>query len=193
MTDFHLASMMICEMPRLVNNRWMVSACESVWEPLQFVPSMVGSSFTDEVDNIMPTYGGAVQLSDPSALDILDDAGLFACFRGVEQHLLSHVQTVPPSDLYRAISGQLRLVGWDVCTGNGWRSASCSGFFPIHPFTGEVLSADFRQINAYALFGELEACRACCAANDALASDDAPWFPVAVYLTRRALARLSSS
>jgi hypothetical protein len=139
-----------------------------------------------------PSYAGFLQVTDEGALNILDELGLFACFRAVEVFRLPKIHAVPPSLLYTGLRANLMLVGWDVCSGNGWLSASSHGIFPINPFTGEVIDVD-AKINCFGLFDDADDAERCCAANNLGLSSHAPWYPVGVLLTAKSYERLRRS
>lgn len=190
MDDFEIASMMVCGRPSYINGRHILSASDAVWEPVKSLPDDLRDLFTDDLGNRNVRYPGFLQILDLCVLDNLDDRDLFACFRAVQRKIVGHVSAFPPVDLYRPLMKRLKLAGWDVCTGNGWRSASCDGFFPIDPFDGHAVDDHAYEINEFGLFRELSHSLEYCSKNDEGGPEDSPWYPVGVYITARSYARL---
>jgi len=191
MTDIEIASVMICGLPRQVDGRRILSGYHGVWEAVADIPHEIKAYLTDDVGNEGVSYGGLLQIADKKVLGLLDGLGLFACFRGVPEKYLKHMQVCPPKDLYLSLMKDLKLVGWDISTGNGWCTASCEGLFPINPFTGEILDKNSSFLNEYGLFGTLENCLYYCQINDEKIPQDSPWYPVAVYVDSASEKRLS--
>lgn len=185
-----LASVMICELPKYFNGRLILSGYHGVWEAVKEIPAEIRPYLTDDVGNKEVSYGGLLQIIDTKALMHLDEWGLFACFRGVHEEFFELVQTSPPYEVYANLINDLKLVGWDISTSNGWCSASCEGIFPINPFTGEAVDQNLSEINQYGLFESLEDCLNYCRINNEKISENAPWYPVAVYLDMSSYIRL---
>ena len=190
MENILLASMMVCNKPVYLNGRYIISAYDGVWDAVEELPDDIKSYFTSDIGDKVTGYGGFLQVINPQVLDILNERGLFTCFRGVEEKYLEFTNTVPPEKLYDRLFSQLRFVGWDICIGNGWRSASTDGYFPIDPFTGVAKDKNINQINRYGLFENLENCLNYCKLNNEKVPMDSPWYPVAVYLDQNSYNQL---
>ncbi len=185
-----VASMMICEAPKLLNKKLVLSCCDSVWKPVESLPDEIEPYFTDELGNKMVDYGGFVQIISLNVLKLLNKRGLFACFRCITEGYFKHIQANPPKEIYQNLFCDLKPVGWDIATGNGWLSASCHGRFPIDPFTGYETDQNADQINKYGLFSRLEDCLIYCQINNAEIPEHAPWYPVSIYVDKGSYARL---
>jgi hypothetical protein len=145
---------------------------------------------TDDVGNVAPDYGGFLQIPEPSMLEMLGDHGLFACFRAVQEIHLDLVGEVPPTAVYEELRASLVHMGWDICTGNGWLSASAHGCFPINGITGIIDEANGFQINDWGLLAAFEDAETLSCLNDAEIPVHAPWFPVEVLLDEGSFRRL---
>lgn len=167
-----------------------MSAYDGVWDPVETLPGELRPLLSDDVGNKPPSYAGSLQLTDARALDIIEELGMFACFRGIQREMLSHVDAYPNTEIYQEIYSQLELVGWDVCTGNGWRSASCDGDFPIDPFDGTMEDIDAVNVTRFGLINTLGLAKEYCDRNDRIAPEDCPWYPVAVLVSTSSLSRL---
>lgn len=191
MQNFQIASMMVCEMPKSKNGQYVISAYDGVWEPIERVPSDLEAYFTDEVGNNEVTYPGALQMVNATALDKLDDMDLYACFRSVEEHRLPSLSVSPPLEEYKMLSNKLTLLGWDVCSGNGWLSASAHGCYPFDAFSGSIANTDYPPVNKYSLLNNMKDSQFLCLENNRELTEHAPWYPVGVYISNRSLLRLS--
>ncbi|QIK79431.1 hypothetical protein G7077_11470 [Sphingomonas piscis] len=187
--DVHIASVMICGAPRAAGQKRLLSASDGVWEPACPLPSTIAALVTGELGNSSPKYGGFLQIADRRALPEIESQGLFCCFRAVHRAYLEHVQTAPNADLYSKLRDELIHVGWDVCTGNGWVSASYDGYFPMDTIGGG-LESDEARLNEWALFGLLPDALACCALNNDRLPASKPWYPVSVCVDRGSHRRL---
>jgi hypothetical protein len=188
-----LASLMLCKPPMIRGGRLMLSACDAIWETVNIedIPDDQVRKFTDEIGNPEKAYAGNLQIVEPTALEELDKGDIYPCFRGVLLSDLKKTGTVPNSRLYENIIRSLVLVGWDVCVGNGWISASYEGIYPINPFSGEFLDGNSDQINLYGLFDQLSDCTECCSKNNDNSHGNEEWYPVAIYLTVESIRRLN--
>jgi hypothetical protein len=189
--DVAIVSMMICEGPRRVGDRLLLSASDGVWEPIVSLPAEIRALVTDDLGSHEPTYGGFLQILDRSVLEEVERRNLFACFRAVHQTNADHVGTDPNTALYSELHDELIYVGWDVCVGNGWASASYDGYFPMDSISGE-LEANEAQLNRWGLFSSLEDALECCALNDERIPDDSPWYPVAISVDESSYRRLAN-
>lgn len=167
-----------------------MSASNSVWEPVERVSNDLLSVLTDELGNVNPSHYDALQLADPMVLRLIEADGLYVCCRMVEDSRTDWVGVVPNKRVYSEIGGSLDFVGLDICTGNGWLSASCHGVYPIDPFTGRSLDDNAEMINEFGLFSELHDCLRYCNTNDKEVAEHAPWFPVGVLVSRESLGRI---
>ncbi len=188
--EFVIASMMICGRPNYLNQRLMISCCDAVWEPIEHLNGKTKQFFTDELGNSTVNYGGFLQMVDRKALFSISEQGLFSCFRCISEDRLQHVQVNTPKLLYRDLIGDLKPMGWDIATGNGWLSASCHGLFPINPFTGKEVDSNADLINEYGLFDSLDNCLVYCKKNNSQIPEHAPWFPVAIHVDKSSYSRL---
>ena len=191
--SLNIASMMICSMPKYLNGMLLLSCSDSVWNPVDVLPDDIRPYVTDELGNQDIQYGGFLQLIDPKGLDLLSSKGLFACFRCITDQYLEHVGTCPPKDVYQSLIKNLKFMGWDIATGNGWLSASSHGSFPINPFTGIAVDSNNSKINEYGLFSSLDDCLKYCQINDTQIPEHAPWFPVAIYVDESSYIRLNKA
>lgn len=181
-TSISLASMMICNRPRHFGDRRILSASDAVWEPVSELSPEILPYISNEIGNRPPNYAGALQMLDAKLLDILKDFGHMACFRGVEGGFLRMLQVSPPVEVYEKIWSRLEFSGWDICSGNGWLSASAHGVYPIDPFDGQTMNALSFEVNSNGLFDELNDCVAVCAINNKEIPEHCPWAPVAVFI-----------
>jgi hypothetical protein len=109
-----VASMMVCKTPKYFGHRLILSGCDAVWDAVETLPEELKNYFTDELGNNFVEYGGFLQMTDQNALNLLAKRELFACFRCILKEYIEYVQTCPPSELYRGLTDDLTLVGWDV-------------------------------------------------------------------------------
>lgn len=182
---------MICGLPKFFDGRLVLSCYHGVWEAVRELPVDIRNSFTNDVGDETVSYGGLLQLRESSVLKKLREKNLFACFRAVSEDLLAYVQTCPPRKLYSHIENSLKMVGWDIATGNGWCTASVEGIFPINPLNGEVLDKEkISLLNDYGLFHSRDDCLDYCKLNNENSSADAYWYPVAVYVDQDSFVRL---
>jgi hypothetical protein len=147
----YVASMMLCQPPKRMHGRLMLSCSDAVWEPVHEIPDELKALLTDELGNPCPDYGGFLFTRDPAAMLKIEAAHLLACFRVVHQDALSQVDC-PLAVNLSDFEIPLVLMGWDIATGNGWVSASFEGVYPIGPFDGSALTPDAMRINSYGLF-----------------------------------------
>jgi len=190
MQEWAIVSAMLCNRPRFVGGRYWLSASNAVWEPVDRVSDDLLSMLTDELGNVNPRHYDALQLTDPKALGLMETDGLYTCYRMIESARIDFVGLVPSERVYEAIQSSLEFVGWDICSGNGWLSASCHGIYPIDPFTGVLIDENAKMINEFGLFRELRNCLRYCKANDQKIADHAPWFPVGVLVSKDNLRRI---
>lgn len=193
MGHYAIASMMICGTPRIAGGRWVLSASDAVWEPIRAIPDRLRQFLTDDVGNRDDLYAGRLQMTDPRLLEELENEGLFACFRSVEQSVLSKLDVLPPESIYASVASKLVRNGWDLCTGNGWLAASCHGLHPIDPFDGSELDANFEMINSYSLFDDPSNCEQYARKNDTELPEHAPWYRVGVLVPKDANRRLAAT
>jgi hypothetical protein len=187
--DMYIASVMLCPEPKTLSGRLMLSGCDSVWEPVRYVPDDLKPYFSDELGNARVEYGGFLFTNDSRVIPLLEKNNLFACFRGVYQKYLEHIDC--PLGIQLSHFGiPLKLMGWDIANGNGWVSASCEGYYPIDPFDGSALNGNTSQINQYGLFESEKDCLKYCELNDANVSEHAPWYPVAIFVDHNSYKRL---
>lgn len=185
-----IASMMICGLPTYLNNRLILSSCDSVWIPVENLSLDIKQYLTDELGNSNVDYGGFVQMIDPYVLQLIAKQNLFACFRVIENRHMRCVDAYPPRALYQDLIQELKIVGWDIATGNGWLSASCHGRFPIDPFTGKTLDKNHYKINKFGLFDSIDDCEIYCRINNEEILEHSPWLPVAIYVDKSTFNRL---
>lgn len=195
--NIRIVSMMLCNIPKFVKGRIYLSASDCIWDPVEHVDKSIHTYFTDEYGSPIGDenldYGGFLQIIDTSTLKIIADRGLFACFRGIERNILDSIKFIPnypPNSIYEKISHHLVFMGWDICQGNGWVSASCEGIYPVDPLTGEDLDENAGQINRFGLFDQLYNCRAYCEMNNMEIPEHSPWYLVAVYVDDSSYDRL---
>lgn len=193
MSQYPIVSMMLCESPRFVAERFWLSASSSVWEPIAAAPESWRNLITDEIGNSNPDSYESLQLKDRSLLNLIDRAGVFACFRSVNMHNVIQIDVVPDEKVYHEIAGELCFIGWDICTGNGWLTASCHGIFPINPFTGSEIDSNASMINLFGLFEGISDCVEYCRLNNLGIPEHSPWFPVGVSVTKRGIRTLVDS
>ena len=195
--DVVVASMMICGAPKMVGHRLLVSASDSVWEPLAEFPYNLQKLLTDEVGNLQQAvpgglYSGKLQITVMRVLGKVQRLGAFACFRAVHEAFASHVDTCPPIAIYSRLRSGLVHLGWDVCVGNGWASASTEGDFPLNGLTGQIDPGGELQFNEWSLLGSLDNARYYCELNDQCIPSDAPWYPVAVCVDEQSFVGLEA-
>lgn len=185
-----IASMMICRIPNFLKGRLYLSACDSVWSPVEYIDKFFNKYLTDEIGNTNVEYGGFLQMIDKTILDLLPKKNLYACFRGVEKNIIKHIDVYPIERIYRNILNELIFVGWDVCTGSGWLSASIHGHFPIDIKTGNNIDVNAEKINVFGLFESQYDCILYCDINNDNIPEHAPWYPVAIFLDKNSYTRL---
>ena len=185
-----LVSMMLCSAPAIRQGRLILSACDSVWEPIVRLPASLRRLVTDELGNPNPEYGGFLFPRGAEIFSVLHDHQLFACVRGVRKEVLKLTDSPLAADT-RSFPTELKLVGWDVVTGNGWVSAALEGLYPIDPVDGSTKEVIGPAANKFGLLHSEKDSRAYCALNDRAVPDRAPWYPVAVYLDVDSFSRLS--
>ncbi|MCY7281103.1 MAG: hypothetical protein LH610_09465 [Sphingomonas bacterium] len=154
------------------------------------LPSEIRALVTDDLGNPSPTYAGSLQLSDRSVFEEVESRNLFVCFRAAHQTYADHVQTVPNAALYSELRDELIHLGWDVCVGDGWVSASLEGYFPMDAINGKM-EADEALLNRWGLFASLEDALECCTQNNEQTSDY-PWYPVAIAVDESSYRRLAT-
>ena len=179
-----IASVMICATPKKRLGRSIISASESVWECVSEIPHDLTTLLTDDIGNSRPEYADRLQLTDLRAVDLIAEMGLHLCFRGVEKGLLPLIDVVPNSKIYESIQRNLVIVGWDVCCGNGWLPASLIGDYPIDVISGKGFGDEGQQTNEFGLFASKDAALENSVVNDDLVPEHAPFYPVAVMLTK---------
>jgi hypothetical protein len=184
-----IASAMLCRQPRFLGGRLILSGYDGVWNAVDDIPPHLQPYLTNDVGKGEGNYGGLVQITSRKLFNLLPELGLFACFRSVDKALVDELNVRPPTEFYCEIESELQLVGWDIFTGNGWRSASTDGCFPLDPFTGEILGDHVP--NEFGLIRTEIECTDLCAMNNKMVPSWAPWNPVAVYLDRTSYERLS--
>lgn len=177
-----IASGMICKEPRLVAGRAALSAYDGVWEAVESVPELIRPFLTDDLGRDGVVYGGFLQFMDVRAIRLACDLGLYCCFRMVEDELISALEVSPPVDFYESIERSLSFVGFDICNGNGWRSASTNGIFPRHSAESGVDQIDGIFPNQFGLIEDAEDCERLIMMNNELASIWAPWHKVSVLV-----------
>lgn len=190
MNNVEIASLMICGLPKCLDGRLILSCYHGVWEAVTCLPKEIKPYFTNDVGEADVTYGGLLQLVDIKVFDLLEKFDLYACFRGIEKQYINHVNVAPPTRLYQNLISKLDFMGWDIAMGNGWCTASVEGFFPINPFTGEILDENISLLNRFGLFETWEHCMNYCQINNQRLPNESPWYPVAVYLDRYSHSRL---
>lgn len=177
--DHRIVSMMLCTSPVVIGGRAVISASDSVWQPIEKIPGGL-EGLCDDAGNDNPSYAGTVFISSQKTFIEIRKAGLMICMRGVRAediHLTDCPLSISVTDLMPAPI----LMGWDVVRGNGWVSASCDGIYPIN-HTGELRNGENEStLNCYSLFDDLDTCLACCKLNNEEICQWAPWYPVAVY------------
>ena len=190
MAETTIASAMICEKPKRFGKYTIVSAYDGAWEPVKRLPNDIAQYVSDDLGNPDVEYGGFLQINNLKVLQIIQNHKFFTCFRGVLVSDLERVQTVPAHEIYQRLEGDLITMGWDICTGNGWRSASCDGYFPINALNGIVEVGSCDLVNEWGLLKEFEKCLEFCLINNKEIPEDAPWYPVKVYLDKGSYNRL---
>ena len=182
--------MMICDAPRRVSERIIISAYDAVWEPAREISPSLKCMFTDDLGNEEIRYLGWLQPKYSNAFDRVDDELLFSCIRMVRKSDIGKTDVVPNTRIHQENAADFVRVGWDICNGNGWVSASLDGDFPINPISGEVRGEGIEMLNGYSLFERLEDCDRFCDLNNEPPHESPPWYVVGVYLTSRSLGRL---
>lgn len=178
-TDCHIVSMMLCEQPVIVNNRAVISASDSVWNPIVVLPTGL-DGVTDDLGNNHPNYAGTIFFSNRNAIDQIQKRNIMLCMRCVRD------QDIPLTDCPLSLSiadffPKPYLMGWDIVRGNGWVSASCDGYFPIDSTGKPRQEENIKKLNRYSLFDNLEDCLEYCELNNKKIPEWAPWYPVAIY------------
>lgn len=168
----------------------MLSAYDGVWDAVENIPHQLRAYVTDDIGNTNVEYGGFVQITNAAIFPLLEQFDLFACFRFVDVGTLEHVNVAPVAESYDDILRDVMPIGWDIFTGNGWRSASTDGIFPIDPFTGST--EDVAKVNRFGLIDAEAECRALCELNNREVPSWAPWHPVSVALDASSYKRLSA-
>lgn len=184
MNQYQIASMMLCDFPKYLNDRYIISAYDGVWEPISNLPKDLEIYFTDELGNLRFDNCGALQLINELGLKELNSRNIFSCFRAVDLAFIDHVQVWYPKKIYEKLENDIVHVGWDICTGNGWRTASCDGYFPIDPFSGKDLDENSKVINKFGLFGDFDNVKKYCEINNSKIPKYYPWYPVSVYIDK---------
>ena len=174
---------MICNAPKKFQGRHLLSASDSVWECVSEIPQELNAFLTDDIGNAGPNYAGMLQLTDVTAVNLVKEMGLYICYRAVDKEVLPPLSVVPNSTIYEEIQGQLLVAGWDVCSGNGWLPASLIGDFPIEVWGGKETGCDSWRANEFGLFDSESEALKCCATNDKMVPEHAPFYPVAVMLS----------
>lgn len=175
-----IASAMICERPRVRAGRAILSAYNGVWGAVEDIPQQLRLYLTDDLGTRDVSYGRFVQIRSSEIFSRLQEFDLFACFRLVSKDLLPRFNVQPASEFYDGLTSELILMGWDIFTGNGWSSASADGYFPIDPFTGEVLGGV--PLNEFGFISGGGECIDLCLIKNERVPAWAPWNPVAVCL-----------
>lgn len=191
MANIEIASLMVCGLPKHFDGRLILSCYHGVWEAVPCLPREIQVYFTDDVGNENASYGGLLQIIEAKVFEILETYGMYTCFRAVAKEYMSHVNVDPPKKFYQSLISELKFMGWDIATGNGWCTASVEGIFPINPFTGDVLDGNISQLNEYGLFDCLENCSDYCQLNNEKIPENSPWYPVAVYTDHNSYTRLN--
>ena len=187
-----ISSTMICQRPKTASHRFLLSASDAVWEPVTTLPPEIATIVTDHIGNPEPDYAGFLQFPDASVLELIEASGHFACFRAVEEPRVEYVSEVPPTAVYQMLRSNLKQVGWDVCTGNGWTSASAHGCFPINGITGDIDQKYDHEINEWGLLTSLNSAETWVSINNADIPEHAPWYPVEVLLDETSYRRLTA-
>lgn len=188
-----ISSTMICPKPNASGHRFLISACDAVWDPGRFLPLEISRLVTDQNGDPAPDYGGFLQFPVPSVLEMLEAYDLFAGFRAVQDTYLNYINEAPPTATYERLRGNLVRVGWDVCTGNGWLSASAHGCFPINGITGEIDETNGFRPNEWGLLPVFEDALMWCSRNSTEIPEHAPWYPVEILLDEGSFHRLRAS
>jgi hypothetical protein len=183
-----IASAMICQRPRKLCGRLILSAYDGVWDAIREIPASLRPYVTDDLGNRDVVYGGFLQIIDGAIFPRLEALGLFACFRLVDAHLIDALK-VEPLESYAQLRPALKSIGWDIFTGTGWMSAATDGLFPIDTDSGCI--NDLAVVNRFGLIDSEEECRALCEVNNREFPSWAPWNPVAVSLDSSSYTRLS--
>lgn len=177
--DCHIVSMMLCMPPMIVDGRAVISASDSVWNPIQDLPKEL-NILTDDLGNDNPTYAGTVFTTNPEAISEIQKLNVMLCMRCVRTADIS-LTDCPLSIRVADMVPEPLFMGWDIVRGNGWVSASCDGYFPIDS-TGERRDTEKTDVlNNYSLFDDLGRCLEYCDLNNKEIPEWAPWYPVAVF------------
>ncbi len=190
MEDISIVSALICRSPLRRGGRYILSA-----SPLGLdaaIPEEVRARLTDGLGNPSPVWSEDVQFPDLAVLSLIEARGLVALFRGVRACDLDYVLGVAPAHRYAEILTHGSRLGWDICSGNGWLTASAHGAFPVDTVTGEALSDGGEALNGFALFDDLGDCLDWIAENDRDSPEHAPWYPVALYASQRTSSMLQT-
>jgi hypothetical protein len=92
-----IASAMICETPRILGRRLILSAYDGIWAAVREIPPVLSPYVSDDLGNIDVRYGGFLQVKDVAIFTYLDQLNLFACFRLVDSELLEPLKVDPPA------------------------------------------------------------------------------------------------
>lgn len=84
-----IASMMICRIPNFLKGRLYLSACDSVWSPVECVDKFFNRYLTDEIGNTNVEYGGFLQMIDKTLLDLLPKKTYTPVFVALKRILLN--------------------------------------------------------------------------------------------------------
>jgi hypothetical protein len=167
------------EMGRLV-----LSCYDGQWDAVQEIPAQLAQGFSDDLGNPVVEYGGFLHMKNESVIDAALSLGFFLCVRAVEDEILPMLD-LRPEPMSNLIERRFIRVGWDVATGNGWRSASCDGLFPGDEGTNDVFI-----LNEFSLIEKFEDCVSYCEKNNRVNLTMAPWYAVGVYVDKEAIPSL---
>lgn len=183
---------MICGMPRRQGAVQVLSACDSVWEPIRELPAPLKDVLTDDLGNRGVEYGGFVFIEDTRLVERISEAGWFTCVRALRWKDLDKLDT-PLAKSVVEFGDLLVHIGWDIVHGNGWVSASCDGIFPLDvcSLTSSLMPSEVA--NQFGLLSSEATAVAYCEINNKDVARLAPWYPVAVHVDRFSLRRLSPS
>ncbi len=190
-----IASVMVCNEPHKIGNRLFCSADSSVWKNVSQMKELK-KYFTDSV-GVSDFWEGDegrddLQMIDEKAIYYVGKYRYFCCFRAVFEADFNLLQVIPPEMLYKKLMPELCFLGWDVCTGNSFISASCHGVFPINPFDGQVNDTiAINLINNFGLFFTSEGSRLFCNLNNSEIREHRPWYPVGVFTDKNSFMRMT--
>lgn len=171
--------MMLCTRPMIVDGRAVLSASDSVWNPIEDLPEGL-SALTDDLGNNTPTYAGTVFTTSPDTISEIQELNIMLCMRCVRASDIPYTDC-PLSIRVTDMVPEPLFMGWDIVRGNGWVSASCDGYFPINS-TGEQRNHnEIGILNNYSLFDDLVRCLEYCERNNKEIPEWAPWYPVAIF------------